>query len=169
MAVRNSSILQWLGKDIHSPKYIMPTDIKNAHDHWLRKVQTLENKERMEREIREAIKKEEDFKAMKSKFFGVSITENEITIRVLESVKEHIIEGAELHHCVGQCNYAMRSNSLILSAIVNGKRMETIEIGLDTMTILQCRGLQNQPSDYHDRIVSLMNRNMKQIKKRMSA
>jgi len=162
-------LLNRLGKDIHSPKYIMPTDIKTTHDHWLRKVHTLENKERMEREIREAIKKEEDFKAMKSKFFGVTITENEITIRVLESVKEHIIEGAELHHCVGQCNYAMRSNSLILSAIVNGKRMETIEIGLDTMTILQCRGLQNQPSDYHDRIVSLMNRNMKQIKKRMSA
>lgn len=162
-------LLQRLGKDIHSPKYIMPADIKAAHDHWLRKVRILEKKERLERELKEAEQKEVEFKAMKGKFFGVAISDKEITIRVLESVKEHIIEGAELHHCVGQCNYAMRSNSLILSAVVNGKRTETIEINLDTMTILQCRGLQNQPSDYHDRIVSLMKRNIKQIKKRMTA
>lgn len=37
----------------------------------------------------------------------------------------------------------MRSNFLILSATVNGERMGTIEINLDTMTIQQCRGLQN--------------------------
>lgn len=162
-------LLQRLGKDIRSPKYIMPTDIKAAHDHWLLKVQALEKKERLEREIKEAAQKEDSFKDMKGKFFGVVITDKEITIKVLESVKEHIIEGAELHHCVGHGNYAMRRNSLILSAVVNGERTETIEIDLDTMTILQCRGLQNQPSDYHDRIVNLMKRNIHQIKKRMTA
>lgn len=57
--------------------------------------------------------------------------------------------------------------------------METIEINLDAMTIQQCRGLQNQPSAYHDRIVNLMKRNIhlivkaasqdKEIKERMSA
>lgn len=162
-------LLSRLGKDVHSPKYIMPTDIKAAHDHWLRKVQILEKKERLERELKDAEQKEVEFKAMKGKFFGMVISENEITIRVLESVKEHIIEGAELHHCVGHGNYAMRSNSLILSAIVNGERTETIEISLDTMSILQCRGLQNQASDYHDRIVNLMQRNIHQIKKRLTA
>lgn len=162
-------LLTRLGKDIHSPKYIMPTDIKVAHDHWLRKIRFVEQKEKLERDLKDAIEKESSFKEMKGKFFGVAITENDITIRVLESVREHIIEGAALHHCVGQCNYAMRKNSLILSAVVNGEKMETIEISLDTMKILQCRGLQNQPSDYHDRIVNLMERNLHQIKKRMSA
>lgn len=168
-----------IGKDTHSPKYIMPTDIKAAHDHWLRKVQFVEKKEKLWRELKEAVQKEAAFREMKGRFFGLAVTDNEITIRVLESVREHIIEGTELHHCVGQCNYAMRSNSLILSATVNGERMETIEINLDTMTIQQCRGLQNQPSEYHDRIVNLMKRNMhligkaasqdNEIKERMSA
>ncbi len=45
----------------------------------------------------------------------------------------------------------------------------TIEINLDTMTIQQWRGLQNQPSEYHDRIVNLMKNNIHQIMKRMSA
>jgi len=63
----------------------------------------------------------------------------------------------------------MRNNSLKLSGTVNGERMETIEINLDTMTIQQCRRLQNQPSEYHDRIVNLMKNNIHQIMKRMSA
>lgn len=162
-------LLKRLGKDTHSPRYIMPADIKVAHDHWLRKVQFVEKKEKLERELREAAQKEIAFRELKGKFFGVVVTDNEITIKVLESVREHIIEGTELHHCVGQCNYAMRSNSLILSATVNGERTETIEINLDTMTIQQCRGLQNQPSEYHDRIVNLMKNNIHQIMKRMSA
>lgn len=172
-------LLKRIGKDTHSPKFIMPADIKAAHDHWLRKVQFVEKKEKLERELKEAVQKEDAFREMKGKFFGVAVTDNEITIRVLESVREHIIEGTELHHCVGHGNYAMRSNSLILSATVNGERMETIEINLDTMTIQQCRGLQNQPSAYHDRIVNLMKHNIhlivkaasqdKEIKERMSA
>lgn len=162
-------LLKRLGKDTHSPKYIMPADIKVAHDHWLRKVQFVDKKEKLERELREAAQKEIAFRELKGKFFGVVVTDNEITIKVLESVREHIIEGTELHHCVGQCNYAMRSNSLILSATVNGERTETIEIDLDSMTIQQCRGLQNHPSEYHDRIVNLMKNNIHQIKKRMSA
>lgn len=172
-------LLKRIGKDTHSPKYIMPTDIKAAHDHWLRKVQFVEKKEKLWRELKEAVKKEAAFREMKGRFFGLAVTDNEITIRVLESVREHIIEGTELHHCVGHGNYAMRSNSLILSATVNGERTETIEINLDTMTIQQCRGLLNQPSEYHDRIVNLMKRNIhligkaasqdNKIKERMSA
>lgn len=105
---------------------------------------------------------------MKGKFFGVSIIENEITISVLKSVKDHILEGKALCH-VGHGGYAMRSNSLILSVVVNGVKTETIEINLDDMTIAQCRGLQNSNSEYHDRIVDLMKRNIHLIKKRMTA
>lgn len=163
------SILDQLGKDLHSPKYIMPTDIKSAHDHWVKKLHEKQNKERVERELREAKEKEAQFKEMKGKFFGVSISENEITISVLESVKDHILEGKALCHCVGHGGYAMRANSLILSAVVNGVKTETIEINLNDMTIAQCRGLQNSNSEYHDRIVDLMKRNIHQIKKRMTA
>lgn len=163
------SILDRLDKDIRSPKYIMPTDIKSAHDHWVKKLHEKQNKERFERELKKAIEDEAEFKELKGKFFGVSITENEITISVLESVRDHILEGKALCHCVGQGGYALRENSLILSAVVNGVKTETIEINLNNMTIAQCRGLQNQNSEYHDRIVDLMKRNIHIIKKRLIA
>lgn len=163
------SILDRLDKDIRSPKYIMPTDIKSAHDHWVKKLHEKQNKERFERELKKAIEDEAEFKELKGKFFGVSITENEITISVLESVRDHILEGEALCHCVGQGGYALRENSLILSAVVNGVKTETIEINLNNMTIAQCRGLQNQNSEYHDKIVDLMKRNIHIIKKRLTA
>ena len=152
------STLERLGKDIKSPKYIMPTDIATAHDHWVKKLRERQNRERIERELIEAKKKEAKFKEMKGRFFGIAVSEDGITIKVLDSVQDHILEGKELHHCVG--GYALKSNSLILSAVVNGIKAETIEINLNTMEIVQCRGLQNQPSEHHDRIVNLMKRNI---------
>lgn len=166
------SLLERLGKDIRSPKYIMPTDIKAAHAHWRKKLHDRQNKERVERELselREAKENEVKFREMKGKFFGVSVSENDITISVLESVKDHILEGKALCHCVGHCGYAMREKSLILTAVVNGVKTETIEINLDRMEIVQCRGMQNQASPYHEKIVSLMNRNIHLIKERMTA
>ena len=163
------SLLERLGKDIRSPKYIMPADIKTAHDHWVKKLHDRQNKERVEKELREAKENEAKFKKMKGRFFGVTVSENDITISVLESVRDHILEGKCLCHCVGHCGYAMRENSLILTAVVNGVKTETIEINLERMEIVQCRGMQNQASPYHDKIVSLMNSNIHLIKERMTA
>ena len=159
--------LERLGKDIKSPKYIMPTDLDTAHDHWVKKLHERQNRERIERELIEAKEKEARFKEMKGKFFGIAVSEDGITIKVLDSVEDHILEGKELHHCVG--GYALKSNSLILSAIVNGIKTETIEINLNTMEIVQCRGLQNQHTEHHDRIVDLMKRNIHLIADRQVA
>lgn len=61
-------------------------------------------------------------------------------------------------------NYYKRPESLILSARIGEKRIETIEISLKTYSIVQSRGACNKNTPYHDRIVSLMNRNMNLIK-----
>lgn len=53
---------------------------------------------------------------------------------------------------------------LILSAKINGERIETIEIDLRTFSIVQSRGKHNQNSQYHDKIIALLKNNMWQIK-----
>ncbi|WP_373834901.1 PcfJ domain-containing protein, partial [Bacteroides heparinolyticus] len=58
--------------------------------------------------------------------------------------------------------------SLILSARIGGKRIETIEVSLETMQVIQCRGLCNKNTEYHDRIVDLVHRNIKQIQSRVA-
>ena len=92
---------------------------------------------------------------------------NLIRIKVIESVEEMIEEGRMMHHCVG--SYHNRENSLILSATIDGRRIETIEVSLKTLEVVQCRGLCNENTEYHDRIVNLVNSNVNLIRQRMEA
>lgn len=69
------------------------------------------------------------------------------------------------HHCVS--GYALKEDSLIFSAQIRGKRIETVEVSLKQLKVVQCRGLQNKNTEYHDRIISLVNKNMHLIKERL--
>ena len=92
------------------------------------------------------------------------ISDGEINISVIPTPMAMIEEGKAMHHCVG--GYVDQWNSLILSARIDGKRIETIEVNLTTFKVEQSRGLQNKFTDYHNRIVELMETNMGEIKKR---
>ena len=109
-----------------------------------------------------------DFKNSKRHSFGLAFTDGIIQIRVLESVQEYIEEGQALHHCVFTNEYHLKEKSLILSASIAGKPIETIERSLETMEILQCRGLMNQNAEYHERIIELVHRNIKEIQSRVA-
>ena len=163
------NLLENCGKDIRNPHYLCPVDLAYAHDHWLNKHRELERKARIKCQREKAAGEEEAFRKMKSKYFGIEVTDGTIVIKVLDSVMAHVDEGAAMHHCVSQCGYAMKPNSLILSATLNGERLETIEIDLANLKIAQCRGLQNQTTPYHAQILELMTKNLPLIAKRKSA
>ena len=76
-----------------------------------------------------------------------------------------ILEGRAMHHCVGR--YHTKKDSLILSATINGKRIETVEVSLSQMKVVQCRGVCNSNTEYHDRIIKLVEDNAEQIRQRM--
>lgn len=86
---------------------------------------------------------EKRFHELKSKFFGIRFTDGTIQVHVLESVQEHLEEGVAMHHCVFDNAYYLRENSLILSATIEGRRIETIEVNLDTLKVVQSRGVCN--------------------------
>ena len=109
------------------------------------------------------------FRELKANFFGLSFTDGTIQIRVLESVQEHMEEGKAMHHCVYSNNYYLKADSLILSACIDGKRIETIEVSLKTLKVIQSRGVLNENTEYHDQIIKLVNKNKKEIVKRITA
>ena len=161
-------MLRRLGKDTHNAHYVCPEDLQAAHDTAQRKLQAQREKEAEAQRRQKAIENEERFQALKAPFFGIAFTDGTIQIRVLESVQEYIEEGQALHHCVFTNEYHLKEQSLILSARIEGKRIETIEVSLETMEVLQCRGLQNKNTEYHDRIIDLVHRNIKQIQSRVA-
>lgn len=105
----------------------------------------------------------------KSAFLNLVLTDGQITVKVLQSVDEFYEEGKAMHHCVYTNAYYNNENSLILSARIDGKRIETVEVDLQMLKVVQSRGVCNQNTEYHDRIVNLVNSNMNLIRQRMGA
>ena len=176
-------MLNNLGQDIRNPKNICPADFIDAHDRAMRRIEAKRMKERTENERRweaerrdreqrkllEEKQREDDFKAMKSKFFGLIISDNEITVKVLESIEEYYEEGKAQNICVFGAGYYTKADSLVLSARIGDRIIETVEVDLQTLTVVQCHGKNNKNTAYHDRIVDLVNSNARLIRERMTA
>ena len=161
--------LRRLGKDIHNPKYLCPTDLKGEHDRRHEELLRLREREEIEQKQKKAMEDEKRFKELKSKFFGIAFTDGTIQVHVLESVQEHLEEGVSMHHCVFSNAYYLKEDSLILSATIEGKRIETIEVSLRTLEVVQSRGVCNKNTEYHEQIVNLVNANRGLISRRMKA
>ena len=161
--------LERCGKDIQSPRYICPTNLKEAHDHYVKKAREIEAKAKRAEDIRKAQEREANFKEQKEKFFGIRINDGEIEVKVLESVEEYRQEAESQHICLFSAAYDQREDSLIFSARIDGRIIETIEVDLRTLRVVQSRGVCNKNTAYHDRIINLINANAHLIKERITA
>ena len=129
---------------------------------------TKQDKEAEARRRQKASENEARFQALKAPFFGITFTDGVIQVKVLESVQEYLEEGRALHHCVFTNEYYLKKQSLILSARTDGKRIETIEVSLQTLEVVQSRGICNKNTEYHDRIINLVNANSNLIRQRIN-
>lgn len=170
------SLLDYFHLDTHNAYYVCPKNLKKAHDKLLEKKRKIEARERMERERIERMKKEKELKRNIAVFWkriqpflGLQIKDEGIVICPLESVTQYYQEWKTMHHCVYNCAYYARKESLVLSAKKNGKRLETIEVNLNTFKIVQSRGVCNQDSDYHKQIIRIVEKNMYEIMRRAAS
>ena len=151
-------------------RYICPTNLKEAHDHYVRKAHEIEARKPKElRTSAKAQEREANFKEQKEKFFGIRINDGEIEVKVLESVEEYRQEAESQHICLFSAAYDQREDSLIFSARIDGRIIETIEVDLRTLRVVQSRGVCNKNTAYHDRIINLINANAHLIKERITA
>ncbi len=159
-------LLDHFGKDLRNAHYVCPKNLKKEHNLLVAKRKRQRDREQAASRREKLLKDEKVFEKLKKAMFaGIVFSDGIIKVKVLESVKEYIEEGDALHHCVA--SYALKEDSLIFSAWIRGKRIETIEVSLKQLKVVQCRGLQNHNTEYHDRIISLVNKNMHLIKERL--
>ncbi len=156
-------LLRFFGKDLHNAKYVCSTDLKAEHDRYVIK----KAKADALLEIEKQLAKEDEYRQAKAKFFGLMFSDGLINVRVLESVAEIITEGKMMHHCVG--SYHSKPDSLILSACIDGKRIETIEISISQLKVIQSRGVCNKNTKYHKQIIALVENNIPLIEERLAA
>jgi hypothetical protein len=155
--------LRFFGKDLHSAKYVCPTDLKAEHDRYMGKKAKADARQALEKQL----EKEAEYRKAKERFFGLMFSDGLISVRVLESVAEIVLEGQKMKHCVG--SYHSKTDSLILSACIDGKRIETIEVSLSQLKVIQSRGICNKNTEHHRRIIQLVESNIPLIEKRLAA
>ena len=153
-----------LGKDIHNAHYVAPKLLDDAYRRTIDQIEKRRIKIIVERQKREAKDRNDQYVKSKGAYFNIDINDGVVFCHVLQSVSEFVEEGATMHHCVYQMGYYNKPNSLILSARVEGKRMETVEVNLQDFTISQSRAVCNGVSKYHDEIVKLVNSQMHKIR-----
>lgn len=162
-------LLRFFGKDTLNVKYVCPSNLKAEHDRWMHKKQAWQEHQKREKEHERILKSEKVYEELKSKFFGLEFSDGQIYVHVLQNLNEFYEEGKSLKHCVFTNEYFLKSDTLVFSAQINGQRMETVEVSLHTLKVVQSRGVCNQNTAYHDQIIELVNRNAHLIRKRMSA
>lgn len=165
-------LLERYGKDLRNAKFVCPKNFKREHDHYvakyreqLRREEEERNRLNIEKQQQRAAKAAASYTKMRAAFFGICIVDDDLSITVLQNVEEFKAEGDAHKHCVYTNAYYKKKDSLIMSAQVNGVRIETIEMNLATLKVVQSRGLKNQATEYNARILSLLNRNLDQIRK----
>ncbi len=163
-------LLESFGKDIRNPKFILPKNLKASHNELVLKKQKRLEKERAERELirqeneRLKAEAEEALKGIKLELFkDFSFKRGDIKIVCLIEDEEVEKEGLILNHCVYTNEYHKKSGILLMSARIDDKPIETIEISLATYSIIQCRGYDNDPTEYHDEIIDIVRKNMSKI------
>lgn len=159
--------LLYLGKDVRNAKYVCPSNLAAAHDKAMNRVVKLEMEKENQSDTPAFLSKEHKYRIAKGKFFGLLFTDGKIRVRMLESVREIVTEGKAMHHCVG--SYYDKDDSLILSATLDNKRIETVEFSLSQLKVIQSRGVCNNITHYHEQIVNLVNDNISIIRDRISA
>ena len=168
--------LERLGMDTHNPIYLCPQNLRSEHNRLVELLKRRDEKERIERErnaeIQRKIQQRKDDEAKKtypqrmSRYLDLVFSDGLIEITVLQSAEEFYNEGEIMHHCVYSNAYYAENNSLVMSAHIGDKRIETIEIDLQRLIISQSHGAYNQDTKYHNRIVSLVQRNLHKIARR---
>lgn len=162
-------MLERMGRDINSPSLIAPQDLKNAHDIYVAKVNRQRIKEQREKERQQAIEDKAKFEELKSRYFGMAMTDGEIEIHSIDTIDDYYKIGESQSICCGTAKYFLKESTLTLTAYIGNKQIATIEISLDDYHIIQCRAFANGICEYTEQIAGIINANKKMIAERKRA
>lgn len=160
-------LLQYFRLDTRNAHYVCPSDLQAEHDRLMNRKCKIEWEKRKREDALQRQADEEMYNKRKSRFFGICFGDDDILISVITSVAAIYAEGEAMHHCVYTNQYYKKPDSLILSARdrITNHRIETIEVNLKTLSVEQSRGVCNENTIHHGRIIELVNNNIHLIKK----
>lgn len=141
------------GKDIKNAHYVCPENLKEVHDIAVKKAEIGKN----------LIGANLQYIKDKAEYFDLAFVKGGLRVEPLKSVHDFCVNGKALNHCVFKNKYYQKKENLILQATVDGEIVETININLRTMEIIEVRGYDNDPSKYNSKVYDLVRQNLKKV------
>lgn len=130
------SFCKSLGKDIKSDFVIFPKNLKEKHDEYSQLIE-MKKDELRENGIKHGYEKWHKLLNFESRNLSIVVASNS---------KEIMKEGDTLRHCVYSGTYLdkiLKGDALILFIRKDNKPYYTVELGMKTFEIIQCRGFKN--------------------------
>jgi hypothetical protein len=162
------ALLRWFKKDLTCSTFVCPENLNESHDRFVAKKIAIQRKNYLLKMRSEILSAQQIYETEKKEFFGLCFKNKDLTISVLENVKDFLEEGDNLKHCVFTNEYYTKNDSLIFSARIDNIPIETVEVSLSKLEIIQCRGLKNKKSKYHSKVLNLMKENLPLLKGRIN-
>ena len=157
------SLLEEFRKDFNNPKYACPADLHKEHQRYVKRRVDIIKKERKANLIKMIKQNQKQYLKDKKKYLKKKIVKNDISIEVLQSIKQFFDLGENMNHCLFTNAYYKKKNSLILLAKKGDKELETIEVSIPNRFVIQSRGLDNLPTKDHQAIVKMVNDNINSL------
>lgn len=156
-------LLNFFNKDVLNAKYICTGNVNAEHDRYLNKKKKIQQRIDLAKRITEIEEQQVKYAELKSKYFDIQIQDEEFVIKPLIHVKQ-FHEIGELHeHCLFHNSYYDKEDSLILAAYKNNEILETIEFSLKTYSVVQSHGFKNNDTEYHDKIIQIVENNTNKL------
>ena len=155
--------LKMINKDILNAHYVCPEDFHSAHQKTVKKLVMKREKDEYERIKREIIMYQPTYHRKKSKYFDLEFKHRNITVRPIKDVAGFYSLSKMHNHCIFVREYFKKEESLIFCAYVNNHPTEAVEVDILRGRILQARGANNLPTQYNDKIIRLVNKNLDTI------
>lgn len=167
-------LLDYLGYDVHNPKFVCPDNLRELHDSLLKRKQRIDEQRRARRfeawerrnaehkakKAKEAAEMAQHWAEHFGKMLSIDIKGDNLQIKPLQSIDEFKEESEHMHHCVYSCeyyNWHKHPTSLILSAKDdNNKRLATIEYDMRANEVVQCRAACNDVPPRKAEIIQLI-------------
>ncbi|WCM42431.1 PcfJ domain-containing protein [Flavobacterium sp. CBA20B-1] len=159
-------LLSYFLKDLRSPKYLFPIDLNKAHDRLVEKKKKIDKEKELKERLKQIKQEQKNYSQKIQDFVGLEFSKGKLSVKVLETIQDFIDEADTHKHCVYTNKYYSKDDSLIFSATYNGKKVETVELSLSKLKIIQSRGFGNEATKYHKSIISLVNENLDLISQR---
>jgi hypothetical protein len=160
-------LLSFFGKDLHSGKYVCPENLQKEHDYYVR-LKKKKDTENRKKELQEEFETfQSEYIRSKNKFFDLVFSNGKITVKPLTHVSEFFEIGEVHSHCLYSNEYFKKQNSLLLQALIDNNPVETVELSLKSLQIMQCYGKFNKTTPYHAEIINLVNANIPAIAQRI--